>query len=529
VERITSGTFARMTRCLQLDDIVYLPYDSLTFEDRRLAGRRLRAQQWFLDLLPKETATALKDGSPDDVFYSFLVTMLVGFYEDHQLKHRAEPEWVVWLDDNVSRHIRREAAIAGDLLEPHTIVPAMPLSGIGFIALEDGLTEKTIRTFGLGRLQRIRQLGFLHDPVIRKGLSGVAGMGQLFAHTRYLHTHDVHVLALLMARNNSLAEDDETHLRVAALTHDALTPAGGDTIKLIAPASLDEETNYPSIFTMFPWQGLRDEYHLSEERLSAIVRNEGLLGQLLDLADKIAYVARDSSMFLGRLILGGLGLNCESFQEIRRFIDEHPEVCTLWDCITVDDGRVVIEDGERLASFLKLRALLFRNVYYAPEARFLEHLLAKVVVQYLFDKKLISVRSLLRMGDFELEAQIDRLMGEFFCSRTIGLDLRAFAETFDTDAQAQEREQELVRQGALTLLDRFNVVAKSGANMLVCSGGRVVPFKDAFPQDTQDIEATLRDTKQYRLYYLWPADWGPASGEAMQRIYRHHRQQVLGE
>ena len=107
---------------------------------------------------------------------------------------------------------------------------------------------------------------------------------------------------------------------------------------------------------------------------------------LLDFADKIAYVARDASMFFMRLQLLGLVVRHGVFTKIREFVDAHPRACTVWDSITVEDGRVVVEDGERLADFLMLRALLFRNVYYAPEARFLEHLLAKIVVQYLVDE-----------------------------------------------------------------------------------------------------------------------------------------------
>ena len=126
--------------------------------------------------------------------------------------------------------------------------------------------------------------------MVRQALSGIKGSGTLFAHTRYLHTHDAHALAFLLARNNGLSQDDENHLRVAALTHDALTPAGGDSIKLVAPALLDEEANYPKLFERPGWESLKNEFQLSEERLQAIVRNQGTLGVLLDFADKIFHI-----------------------------------------------------------------------------------------------------------------------------------------------------------------------------------------------------------------------------------------------
>jgi len=45
------------------------------------------------------------------------------------------------------------------------------------------------------------------------------------------------------------------------------------------------------------WQKLATKYGLLAERLIAIVKNQGVLGELLDLADKIAYVAFDSWVY----------------------------------------------------------------------------------------------------------------------------------------------------------------------------------------------------------------------------------------
>lgn len=528
MERITADTFKNTTRCLQMDDTVFLPQDRMAFEEQRRVGKWLGEQKWFKSLLPRDLADAIASPDAAHTMWSFLVQVLADRYEDYLYLHRAEPPWVQHLNAGTLRRIRREATIRGPCSEPHTIVPEAPLIGFGYVVEEGGLAEATIAAFGIYRLQGIRQLGFLHDPVVRQALSGIKGSGTLFAHTRYLHTHDVHALAFLLARNNGLSQDDENHLRVAALTHDALTPAGGDSIKLVAPELLDEETNYPKLFERPEWKRLKRDFRLSEERLHAIVLNQGTLGVLLDFADKIAYVARDASMFFMRLQLLGLTVRHGVFTKIREFVDAHPRACTVWDSITVlDDGRVVAEDGKRLADFLELRALLFRNVYYAPEARFLEHLLAKVVVQYLVDEGMISIPDLLAKDDHWLELRIDEVMGDYFCSRTIGYDLQSYAETFLEEPEARVRQRELVSQGALTLLDWFDGSASAGGTMLVRKNGIVLPFKDAYPSRAQAILRTLRDAKPYRLYYLWPETIECGGSHGIELIRSHHQKRVL--
>lgn len=527
MERITVDTFRTATRCLRMDDTVFLPPDTMTPDEAHKVGKWLATQGWFRSLLPPYLRDDI--GSPDSeiVMSGFLLPVLVDQYEHYLYLHREDPPWVRHLTPETLRRLRREAAIRGPCSEPHTIVPAMPFTGFGYVVEEGGLTEATMRAFGIYRLHCIRQLGFLHDPVVREAYSGVEGSGSLFAHTRYLHTHDVHALALLIARNNSLSQDDERHLRVAALTHDALTPAGGDTIKLVAPKLLDEETNYPLLFERPEWESLKQEYSLSEARLAAIVTNKGVLGRILDLADKIAYVALDASMFFHRLRFLGFTTGYEVFTGIRTFMDAHPRACTVWDSIVVEEGRVVVEDSELLADFLQLRAIMFRDVYYAPEARFLEHMLAKIVVQYLVDEGTVTIPDLLAEDDRWLEERINEVMGGWFCMRTVGSDINSYAEAFLEECVARARQRELVAQGALTMLDRFDGSAASGSSLFVRAHGSVQPFGRACPKRARAIEGTLREAKPYRLYYLWPEAENAIGARGIALIRAHHQKQVL--
>ncbi|MFA6534022.1 MAG: HD domain-containing protein [Patescibacteria group bacterium] len=431
---------------------------------------------------------------------------------------RQEPPWFAQLPRVLQADFRHRQII--DEADPLAI-SFVPHSGVNYIVLEDGLIEELCRALKVFRLRNIRQLGFLHDPIFDDDLSGRLVLKDRFCHTRYAHSLDVMVLATLMGVNCGLGQDDLLHLRVAALTHDVMTPAGGDTIKFIDPAGLNEETNYYQLLVGPAWQKLETKHALSAERLIAIVKNQGVLGELLDLADKIAYVAFDSWVYQHRY--DGLDvINCSGiFSGQKLIIDllqRQPFICGLWDAVRVIDNRAVVTDALRLGDFLKLRALLCRHFYYHPGTRF-EEATTATLAGYLYGTGQLTKDDLLEKTDDYL----DRVMADF-------LELRHYnypdviihpglaqVEEFADQESARQREQELVELGnVFCCTEDFSRGFKTGANLLTQQDGQVMPLAEAQPRLAAELAELSRFSQPYRVYWTTELHLPPAKLKALQ-------------
>ncbi|MEK7201872.1 MAG: hypothetical protein AAB737_04530, partial [Patescibacteria group bacterium] len=334
-------------------------------------------------------------------------------YRDYiEVHDGSDPPWVRFCPGDLKRYLRYEKAIHGPPHEPF-VIAHLPFSGVGYVIKENGLTEQTVNVFGLGRLGGIGQLGYLQDPSVSE--YGTKAYTLPFHHTRYAHVLDVRVLASLMAVNSRLPRLWRNTLAVAALTHDARTPAGGDTTKLIDPEAFDEDEHYPEVLEETDWEELRMRYRLSPQLLIDTVQGKGALGQLLDIADKCAYVSRDLAVCQWRD--GG-----ESpfypvpqwFHPFRALIAQSPEVCSIWDCVRVNhEGTVYFTDAKRLGEFLLVRALLFRELYLHPAARFKEFLLSGFLGKFFYERGELTRDQLLMMTDRDLERFIDQKTGKW--------------------------------------------------------------------------------------------------------------------
>jgi hypothetical protein len=134
----------------------------------------------------------------------------------------------------------------------------IPYMGIGFIIPDGGLVVDTIRAANLFRLGGIGQLGLLHAPIIGSGITSSISM--LYRHDRYVHSLCVGFICNMIAENVGLSQNLINHAVVAGLTHDTLTPAGGDTVKRIDPEAFDEDQNYNDLFSGIDFQNLLARY-----------------------------------------------------------------------------------------------------------------------------------------------------------------------------------------------------------------------------------------------------------------------------
>jgi hypothetical protein len=509
-ERLTSAGLATLDRALRFGDLVILPSE-IDVRKQTKIGKRLLAEPWV--------RRRLNVSAHADMPWIALLDLRRQYEVARQLKGR-EPRWADRLPTLAKRHFRFSHYL-GDGFDPLVIVPHIPHTGIGYTIADDGLMADAADTFRIFRLGGIRQLAFLHDPLSE-------GFALHFDHTRLCHVVDVMAIATLMATRNRIPRADWRALRVAALTHDVLTPAGGDTTKSVDWKAFDEDAHYPEAFERFAAGPFLRRQRLSAGQLASIVRNEGVLGRLLDIADKIAYVGRDAWNYVHRihLIRKERSEEPSAYRRIEAILNAHPMVCGVWDSVVVADGQVFVRDGERLGDFLELRARLFRDLYFNPEARFLEHTLASIIIRDLYESGRLTRDRLLTMVDGELEGLFSEVLEVYFAGKSLIVtdSDHARVETFASQAAAERREDELEATGDYVVMNETFVGATSpGTKILVLKDGHIQPFSEAYPEKTEALLEIVRNDRPYRLYYF-PVDQcrAPWFRGAMER-YRARR------
>ena len=388
--------------------------------------------------------------------------------------------------------------------DPYVILPIMPYTKFGYIALDNGIITDTIDAFELQRLRGVRQLGFMMDPIHRE--NNLSEIALAFQHTREVHSIDVAVILRLIELNNPQVKLNQNLLCIGGVSHDGLTPAGGDTTKLVDLKLFDEESNYVELFKKPGWKDLALEYNVKENDLLEMVQGKGLYGELLDVADKIAYISRDVWNFIGIKgeILDFPHLS-KYFSELSNMIAQYPFFCDVWKSVRIINGKVVIKDGYSWGIFLKIRAMMFAGLYYNPSSRFLEYMLSKRIISFLLKNKRISKELLLEWKDFQLEQKINEFL---HCEFYPASFKKSTFEVFETENARNERIQGFKNDHSVVVIpDDFKCVTKSGVNkFFVKKDGKVMIFKDAYPQMAEEIESIMKIPKTIGLYIIYLED-----------------------
>jgi len=479
--RITYHAVLGLQDIMKIGDLVLLPLEGQLFE-------QIRSKRISEGDHPSENLH----------YYDLLeVQKLSAKYGRERYTTGVEPKWAKKHPVALLVKMRRDFAITE--LDPLAIVNELPYTGLSYMVEEDGLCGDVYRTFNLGRLSGIKQLGFLQAP-----LSLVNDMQYrmpLSESNRYIHSLDVMAVATMIGQNLGLSASRMATLRTAALTHDIATPAGGDSVKMVDFQALDEDLNYkPYLERMDGWKELAQKWNIRKDVLFSTIRNEGLLGEILDVADKCAYVGRDIKSFRN-MIEGWVSVERHGMETLQRLLYAAPQVCSIWDSLAVCDGRLVFTDIPRLVTFLKVRVLLFREFYYHPRARFGEFMMSRLLVKALYKKGILTPEILLELDDNGLELIIQQEYG-YRVFGTIRSD-QARVETFYSMPEAERFMSKLKRQGNLFVLCDDNTRAiKTGTNFLVRTKGMVMKLADAAPLDAQEIQQMAELLPRVHVYWI---------------------------
>ncbi len=499
---LTAKGFYESDEVKLIGDVHFLSYQHLPAEER-VDGwiEKIKTTDWWLRLCLSYRLDAKATSNQLSLQYLDVA------YENFLISNKTEPTWINLIPMEIRRYLRQRAAVACHSIEPWTIMPWLPFAGFGYVIAEGGITEEISRAFGQGRLRQVAQLGFLHPPVISSG--EVHAYAATYSHNRLIHSCDVRLLLMLMIDNNqeALRGMNLALLEIAGQAHDTLTPAGGDSTKRIDPEAFDEDAHFGELFAFPGWAEIRAKYFIDEDLLLATIANQGIFGQLLDLADKLAYTSRDVHAFLEYSGLGSAVdlLFPRECRLIRTLVQNDPLICGLWDSVRVEGDNVYIEDVGRLRRFLTLRALMFRVLYYNPSCRFLEDVAAKYLIGYLYQQKKLTRDILLRIGDDQLKYIVAKETGVSLLSSFIGEHGQPRIFRFISWAQAVAYEQTLTEEHPNAITVVSEVVAASTAAVRKFSvkvDGKIVPFAEGYPESAERIVRLMNSKERVYLYAL---------------------------
>jgi HD superfamily phosphohydrolase len=427
-----------------------------------------------------------------------------------------DPDWIWALPRHQRAFIRWSYATSEE--EPLAIVNTFPFTGLTYMVREGGLCDDIQRAFGLFRLSNVKQLGFLQQPWAAVNERHL--MLPISTTTRYLHSLDVMTIATVIGQNVGLNESDLHTLRVAAFTHDWGTPAGGDSVKLVDPVAFDEDANYHALLKARidtqVWKDLKEKYAIDEEKLVLAILNKGLLGQILDVADKLAYVARDMQSCLQYMLDPEQDEFYVGTRALNEIIRDFPYVCSIWDSIERVGDSLVFTNTRRLIAFLKVRIVMFRELYYHPRARFGEYLISRLLVKRLYDDKKITRDELLKIGDDELMRRLE----EAYKTKSFFKVLSGVSrmETFTRTEDAERFSRALRRRGKFTLIEDHLRLVKTGTHFLVHTKQGPLSLGEAEPGDAQELKEMATMLPAVHVYYF--GDYPDSPEKTLKKLLR---------
>lgn len=443
-----------------------------------------------------ETAGLIKPNKSSIYRGVYDVIALTQRYNSERHDDDSEPDWVKELPMSVRTWLRVTYALTQE--DPIANVPGFPFTGLSYVVLADGLCEEVCRQFKIWRLGGIKQLGFLNQPTYNNYI----GIRQsLSESTRELHSYDTMTIGTLIGHNLGYSGGRMHTLRTLLLAHDAATPAGGDSVKLVDPRGLDEDENFKDFLRGADFTRLGGEYDVNKEDLLTGIRNEGLDGEILDIADKLAYIARDISKCLHHLEAGAdqdqLGL-----RSLLSLLNRFPYVCSVWDGVEEQSGHAVFTSIPRLVAFLKIRLLMFRELYYHPTARFGEFLMSRLFVKALYQKGTLTRGMLLTMSDYDLVALLDKEFGSGAVLDTCSSE-KSRCSVFRSMEEAAMFIDKIRKCGnKFWMLDDNRRAIKTGANLRVKGPSGALTLEEADPGVARELHEMATMLPLVHVYWL---------------------------
>ncbi len=379
---------------------------------------------------------------------------------------------------------------------------------------EKSLYENALRTLPLGRLGNIKQLSFLSyigpDPKITYFFP--------YSHDRLDHSLTVGLVAEKMLRQNRLPEDQINLGILAGFLHDIATPAHGDPIKYLDPEALNEETYWFEALDEKS-KNFLEQFGATKEVMDGIISNQGVLGKVLDIADRITYTMKDLQAI--RVDTRSPTINLNPYLIFINLILSHnPKIGNIYQEVGIDEKKqeVFFNNPQALATFLLLRAHLHQNLYLYPTNQGRDLFITQLIKPFYSrdGNSELNPQNLRQMDDFTL-------MNSLFHHYKSLLSHDEFAysdlvnwhpefERFDTVEDARKREEELRKNENIAVVGIKECKGFDPATSYkVANGYKYVEFRDFDPHASRQIEAIAESTKGIFLFWADVSEDSPTN------------------
>ncbi len=380
-------------------------------------------------------------------------------------------------------------------------------------------------TLPIWRLSYIGQLALLTYATEDK--INYYARGPNFSHTRLDHVMKTARTLEQVLKNNGFDEKTVNLGIIAAICHDLAVPPYSDPTKEIDPEALSEETRLRRLFEKYDLSPL-SKYGFDPEKALEIVQNEGTIGKLLDIADKISYTAADCYAYLGDITYfttqkkRALGPISATVNPIVDLIDQDPNWANLYKEIRIDEnGQPYFENAHKLAIFLELRARMHKGLYLNPHCR-AQDLLYKMLIQPLYSRNPnenypLNPETLLFLTDSDVSQIILDHWPPLRNFSQIEFVLGVLPDYFKVQnpEAIEDKIKRLTDEGLLVIgsetIRRFN----PATNFLAIDpkDKKTKPFSEIFPEKSAELEKIAEASSQTAVYY-WPQTPYPNSREA---------------
>ena len=369
---------------------------------------------------------------------------------------------------------------------------------------KDSIYEKALRTLPLGRLADIKQLSFLSyvspNPEKTYFLP--------YSHDRLDHSLTVALVAEKMLRQNRLPEDKINLGILAGFLHDIATPAHGDPVKYLDPETLNEETHWLETLDEKSKKFL-GQFGAAGEAMDEIISNQGILGKVLDIADRIAYTMKDLQAIHVDTRSPAINLN-PYLVFINLILSHNPKIGNIYQEVGIDEKKqeVFFNDPQHLEVLLLLRAHLFQNLYLHPTNQGRDLFITQLI-KPLYSRDAsseLNPQNLRQMGDFTLMNIVFHHYKPFLSHGEVAypdlVNWHPEFERFDSIADAQKREEELRQNENIAVVGIKECKGFDPATTYkVAEDYKYVEFRKFNPTGARKIEAIAESTKGIFLFW----------------------------
>lgn len=380
----------------------------------------------------------------------------------------------------------------------------LPFSDLNRWVDKDDFLFRASVEFGVwSRLKEIRALSFLSYVGPNPEIQYFIG----YDHDRLDHSLVVGMNAGEIGKLNNLPQVSINYLKASGILHDIATPALGDATKSIDPDNLDEEKFWQELLNE-NGESLLEEERLEKGAIDDIINNRGVLGQVLDIADRITYTMKDLHN-----VIGGTEskINIHPYLiELRYPLSHHPRIGNIYRDVVVDKKRdlVFFTDVERLGVFLLLRALMHKHLYIEPTSQgrdlFVVNLLRPLYSPD--ESKPLSPKKLRKLNDREAldilakHYEFPRLQGEWLYTQLTNWN--PSYEKCDDPQQADQKAKEISNNGLLVLGIKECKGFDAGLSYLTLDENQKVgTFENVDPVMAQQIRGIENDTRAVYVFY----------------------------